>query len=152
MQIIGKCPKCGYFLTDSDVQCPYCGHNLNKKEEPTLEDELEKFNWAAFLTGPIWGVCNKVWISLIILPFCCIRSNFIFGIILFLYSYCMGVFGNRLAWKKQKYMSIEIFQEEQKKWILPSIFLTIPYLIIMTLAQLGCVFLYIISKNLLNQG
>jgi hypothetical protein len=68
--------------------------------------ELKKWNWGAFLLGPIWGIGHGVFRSLLTLvP--------LYG----LYEWVMlGINGNRWAWEKRKWDSIESFRKTQRKW------------------------------------
>ncbi len=70
------------------------------------EAELAKWNWGAFLLGPIWGIGHGVW-----------RSFLTFVPIYGLYEWVMlGINGNRWAWEKRKWDSIESFRKTQRKW------------------------------------
>ncbi len=54
--------------------------------------EVRGWNWGAFLLCPMWGVCNKVWISLIsLVPY----ADLIVAIV-------VGIKGNEWAWKKKR--------------------------------------------------
>src|SRR5213078_1642241 len=71
-----------------------------------IEAELAKWNWGAFLLGPIWGIGNGVFRSLLTLvPF--------YGI----YEWIMlGRHGNSWAWDKREWRDIESFHTTQRKW------------------------------------
>ncbi len=71
-----------------------------------VEVELNKWNWGAFLLGPIWGIGNGVFRSLLtFIPF--------YGI----YEWIMlGRKGNRWAWERRHWDSIESFRKTQRKW------------------------------------
>jgi TIR domain len=75
-------------------------------DEAVVENELEKWNWGAFLLGPIWGIGHGVFRSLLTLvP--------IYGI----YEWIMlGKQGNRWAWEQRRWDSIESFRKTQRKW------------------------------------
>jgi len=75
-------------------------------DEAAVETELKKWNWGAFLLGPIWGIGHGVFRSLLTLvP--------IYGI----YEWIMlGRKGNRWAWEQRRWDSIESFRETQRKW------------------------------------
>jgi molecular chaperone DnaK (HSP70) len=76
------------------------------QEEAALASELAKWNWGAFLLGPIWGLPHGILRSLLtILP--------IYGI----YELIMlGRHGNRMAWKTRKWQNVESFHESQRTW------------------------------------
>ena len=75
-------------------------------DEAAVETELRKWNWGAFLLGPIWGIGHSVFRSLLTLvP--------IYGI----YEWIMlGRNGNRWAWEQRRWDSIESFRKAQRKW------------------------------------
>src|SRR5947209_2185477 len=68
--------------------------------------ELAKWNWGAFLLGPIWGLAHGVNRALLTLvP--------VYG----LYEWVMlGRNGNRWAWEARKWDSVESFHKTQRKW------------------------------------
>ena len=74
--------------------------------DAALEAELAKWNWGAFLLGPIWGIGHGVWRSLLTLvP--------IYG----LYEWVMlGMKGNRWAWEARRWESVARFRKSQRKW------------------------------------
>jgi len=75
-------------------------------EEGRVEVELAKWNWGAFLLTCLWGVCNGVYRSfLVLVPF--------YGI----YEWVMlGKNGNRLAWETNRWQTIDEFHKTQRKW------------------------------------
>lgn len=75
-------------------------------DEAAVESELKKWNWGAFLLGPIWGIGHGVFRSLLtFVP--------IYGI----YEWIMlGRQGNRWAWEKRPWDSVESFRKTQRKW------------------------------------
>jgi TIR domain len=75
-------------------------------DEANVESELKKWNWGAFLLGPIWGIGHGVFRSLLtFVP--------IYGI----YEWIMlGRQGNRWAWEKRPWDSVESFRKTQRKW------------------------------------
>ena len=69
---------------------------------------LPRWNWGAFLLTWIWGVGNRVWISLFaLIP----GVNFIMAIYL-------GFKGNDLAYRRAGCPSKEEFLKTQKQWLL----------------------------------
>ena len=75
-------------------------------EPDELEQELRKWNWGAFLLTVIWGIGNGVMRSfLTLIPF--------YG----LYEWFMlGINGNRWAWEKRRWESVEQFHRSQRAW------------------------------------
>lgn len=142
MQQIGNCPNCGYMLNDTDKTCPYCGKELFLPVNDSLEYELNKFNWGAFLVTWIWGIGNKVWISLIVLPLILIPKVGIFC--LFFCSFWLGFCGNKLAWENNKWEDIEQFKNSQIKWTKIGIIITLS-IILMQVLSTG-LFLYFLKN------
>jgi hypothetical protein len=69
--------------------------------------ELDKWNWAAFLWGPVWAIGHNVWIGLLTLvPYVGLVMIFV-----------QGAKGNRWAWEKNRYDSPERYVAKQKKWV-----------------------------------
>ena len=71
--------------------------------------EIKEWNWGAFFLTWIWGIGNKVWLSLIALiplPF----VGLAMGILL-------GIKGNEWAWQCKKWDSIEQFRHRQRIWM-----------------------------------
>jgi hypothetical protein len=77
-----------------------------RAEEPDVADELNKWNWGAFLLGPFWGLGNSVARSfLTLIP--------IYGI----YEWILlGQRGNRWAWERRQWESLAAFRKTQRKW------------------------------------
>jgi hypothetical protein len=78
-----------------------------KKEETFVPLEILHWNWGAFLLTWIWGLGNKVTISL--LSFVPLIGMFI--------PFLLGWKGNEWAWKNKKWENIEHFKKVQKKWL-----------------------------------
>ena len=82
--------------------------------------ELKRWNWAAFLWGPVWAIGHNVWIGLLtLIPYV--------GLVMF---FVLGAKGNQWAWEKNSYGSLEQFQARQNKWI-KAWFLTLGLLIVL---------------------
>ena len=69
-------------------------------------ETLKKFNWGAFLLNWIWGLGNKTYLPLIVLPIAFIP---------------FGSKGNEWAWQNKQWMSVEHFDDVQKKWALAAV-------------------------------
>jgi hypothetical protein len=76
------------------------------EDKASVEVELHKWNWGAFLISPIWGIGSNVYRALLTLvP--------IYGI----YEWIMcGRNGNRWAWETKQWDNIESFRKTQQKW------------------------------------
>ena len=82
------------------------GQGFQKGDVP---EEIKEWNWGAFLLTWIWGIGNKVWLSLIALapvPF----LNLGIGVLL-------GIKGNEWAWQCKKWDSVEHFRHRQRIWM-----------------------------------
>ena len=77
---------------------------------------LNKFSWGAFLLSWIWGVCHRVWISLLcFIPY----VNFVM-------IFVLGFNGNKWAWEKCKdTMTADEFDARQKSWTKGALIYTI---------------------------
>jgi hypothetical protein len=84
----------------------HAGPVIAAPEPDELEAELKKWNWGAFLLTFIWGIGNGVMRSfLVLIPF--------YG----LYEWFMlGIHGNRWAWEKRRWESVEHFHRSQRSW------------------------------------
>lgn len=103
----------------------------------TIPPEIRKWNWGAFWLGAIWGLCNNVWISLLLLiP----TINVVMWFIL-------GAKGNEWAWQSKKWDSIEHFERTQKAWARWGLVLFIIFIIIVAVI----VVLNGINSNYLTQ-
>ena len=79
------------------------------KDEKTLVPlEILHWNWGAFTLTWIWGLGNKVYISLL---------SFVPVIGLFI-PFLLGWKGNEWAWKNKKWENVEHFKKVQKKWFI----------------------------------
>lgn len=77
-----------------------------KGNSSVIPEEIKGWNWGAFLLEPLWGLSHSVWLSLLtFVPL----VNFI--VIIYL-----GIKGNELAWKKNKWKNVDDFKQTQKKW------------------------------------
>lgn len=143
-----KCPNCGQEVGEGVRFCPECGQRLmgftpeerqkyieelkaSEEErgakrwegEAAVPPESRGWNWGAFLLCPIWGVCNRVWISLVsLVPY----AGLIVAIV-------VGIKGNEWAWKKKGWEGIEHFKRTQRSWAKWGIGVTVRYIIIIVI-------------------
>ena len=75
-----------------------------------LPYELRGWNWGAFVLSWIWGIANKSYISLLVIPLSFIPF---LGLGMSVY---LGVKGNELAWKNRQFSSLDQFRQIQKTW------------------------------------
>jgi len=76
-----------------------------------VPEEIQGWNWGAFLLTPFWLVSNRVWIGIFaFVP--------IVGVWM---AIALGIKGNEWAWKSRKWESIESFQTYQKRWAIAAV-------------------------------
>lgn len=90
------------------------------------ERELGRWNWGAFYFGWIWGVFNKVYVSLVQLVISILSFAFtvmglgivapIFGLINIGISIWLGVKGSQMAWDNGAYRNLEHFRTSRHNW------------------------------------
>ncbi len=69
-------------------------------------EEIDQWNWGAFLLNWIWGVGNNKFIALLTLvPF--------FGLAM---CFVLGLKGSRWAWRNGRWDSVEHFKRVQRSW------------------------------------
>ncbi|MCH8115655.1 MAG: zinc ribbon domain-containing protein [Chloroflexi bacterium] len=94
--------------------------------------EIKRWNWAAFLVPPVWGIFSGVPLAALMLaiylPFFPIwlRSVVWMGGSLYL-----GFRGNELAWRGKKWRSVQHFKSVQHRWLIWSIGLNLFGLILL---------------------
>ncbi len=121
-----KCPFCAEMIPKDAIFCNICESSLNKNttnEKPQIEytntdtlktasnsaetpNNLNQWNWGAFLTTWIWGLANNSYLTLLAL----IPG---FG---FIWAFVCGLKGNEWAWQNKKWSNIEEFNNIQRKW------------------------------------
>ncbi|PIG92591.1 serine/threonine-protein kinase [Gloeocapsopsis sp. IPPAS B-1203] len=76
-----------------------------------VPEEIQGWNWGAFLLAPFWLISNGVWIGFLSwVP-----------VLGFWMAIALGVKGNEWAWKSRRWQSIEHFQQHQKRWAIAGI-------------------------------
>lgn len=71
-------------------------------------DNLVKFNWGAFFGTWIWGLFNKSYKTLFMIPLCFTTAGFPFMLI-------CGLKGNKWAYKNNSYDNLEQFHQKQSR-------------------------------------
>lgn len=93
-----------------------------------LPPELKRWNWGAFCLSFIWGIANKVYLSLLILvPG--LGQLFALPIMIVL-----GIKGNVWAWRKRHFADAQEFKTVQKTWAKWGIILFIIQLLLLGVA------------------
>jgi serine/threonine protein kinase len=101
-----------------------CGINNMTEQIP---DEIQGWNWGAFLLPWLWLWTNQVWAGL----FCFVPQVGWITII------ALGAKGNEWAWKSRRWRSIQHFKEHQRGWAIAGLLVGAPISIILWLAALG---------------
>lgn len=105
--------------------------NINYKLRPFLQKietlyhikNIKSWNWGAFMFVWIWGLFNKIYWPLLIVPLFFLLRSMMSIIIVFFITIgtilYLGRYGNALAWNKRKdTYSMEQFLKQQNKWSL----------------------------------
>ena len=92
----------------------------NKSKIP---DEIGGWNWAAAFLGPLWGIHHRVWVSLVYIILMYLKATFqnpeyrsLISFVFIFWCIIMGFYGNKWAWQKTKWESVEQFKKSQAKW------------------------------------
>ena len=108
------CPHCGTALAEGWVLCPSCGRRPEESPPNTsgtgrdavVPPEVDRWNWGAFLLSWIWGLGNRVYISLLsLIP--------LVGVVM---AFVLGAKGSEWAWRKKTWPSVERFKAVQRQW------------------------------------
>lgn len=71
-----------------------------------IPTEIDHWNWGAAGLTWIWGATHRVWVAFL---------AFVPLVNIFVLIY-LGVKGNELAWRAEKWESVEAFLESQRRW------------------------------------
>jgi serine/threonine protein kinase len=92
------------------------GHgNLFDSSIP-IPEEIQGWNWGAFLMPWLWPFTNHVWIGLLAFV----------PQVGWLMALALGSRGNEWAWKSRRWRSIEHFKAHQRGWAIAGLFLGLP--------------------------
>ena len=69
------------------------------------KDELDKFNWGAFLWTWIWALGHRAWVWALV------------GLIPIVGNFVLGFKGNKLAWENGNYASKEELRQKERRWV-----------------------------------
>ncbi len=108
-------------------------------ENPTPQ-EIQRWNWSAFILGPIWGIVHGLWWTILgFLPLLPLPPTLrsIGFIVLFGVMVILGLKGNEMAWRSKQWESPEKFLAVQQRWATWSIVFAIGALVALILFLLG---------------
>ncbi|MEA5507306.1 serine/threonine-protein kinase [Halotia wernerae UHCC 0503] len=101
-----------------------CGINNNHEVVP---DEIQGWNWGAFLLPWLWLWTNQVWLGL----FCFVPQ------VGWVMAIAMGAKGNEWAWKSRQWRSIEQFKAHQRGWAIAGMLIGAPISIMMWIGAIA---------------
>ena len=124
------CKQCGKTIPSNVRACAYCGafttapdpataskprdrreadpENRSEQDGAIAPDGVRGWNWGSFTFTWIWGISNKVWLSLLVFA--------PIPLFAFVWAIVLGVKGNEWAWRTQRWDSIDQFKNTQAKW------------------------------------
>ena len=91
----------------------------SKGEQDNIPQEIQRWNWSAFILGPIWGLVHGIWWSMLgFLPLLPLSPAFraIGFVVLIGVMLILGLKGNELAWRARQWDSAEKFLAVQQRW------------------------------------
>jgi len=104
--IIAGIPLGIIYLNKESLSAAEADPRSGRGVESVFPEELNHWSWGAAGLSWIWGAANRVWISfLMFIPL----VNIVFWIFL-------GIYGNKWAWQKNYWRSVEDFKKSQDKW------------------------------------
>ena len=108
-------------------------------ESDETPQEIQKWNWSAFILGPIWGVVHGLWWTILgfmpLLPVPTLRT--VGFIVLISVMLILGLKGNEMAWRARQWESPEKFLAVQQRWATWSIVFAIGALVSVIIFLLG---------------
>ncbi len=111
---------------------------ITEVDRSNVPKEIKKWNWAAFLLTFIWGLSNKVWISLLTL----------IPVVNIVMPFVLGAKGNEWAWKKGTGTDLQHFKKIQKYWTYAAlIFVAIIIAILLFFAITALVIFFVITNS-----
>ncbi len=103
-----------------------------------LPPALRRFNWAAFLLGPVWGLGNGVWQAILIglagavVPWFSRSAPWVGFVALVVTLFIIGMKGNEWAWRARRWRSVEQFKRVQQGWLLWAVVIAVITLIVLS--------------------
>ncbi len=111
-----------------------------RNKEDQIPQEIQRWNWSAFILGPIWGLVHGIWWSILgflpLLPLSPTLRSIGF-IVLIGVMIILGRKGNEMAWRARNWESAEKFLAVQQRWATWSIVFAIGAMVAFILFLLG---------------
>ena len=94
----------------------------NQPRNKQTNNSLNQFNWGAFFFIWIWGIFNRVYITLIFIPIVVILSligvpDIINSLVSLGLMIWFGIRGNEWAYENKDWSSLEDFHRVQRIWV-----------------------------------
>lgn len=113
----------------------------SQSENDPVPQEIQRWNWSAFILGPIWGLLHGLWWSILgflpLLPFLSPALRPVAIIVLIGVMVILGLKGNEMAWRARQWESAEKFLAVQQRWSTWSIVFAIGALVAFIMFLLG---------------
>lgn len=110
-------------------------NNSGRGAASTLPQELQGWNWGAFLLNWIWGIGNNTWLALLcFVPF--------LGMVM---AIVLGIKGNEWAWQNKFWPSIAEFKRVQRIWTIAGL-IVVAVSIVLTIAMFATTFAFVRSN------
>ena len=105
-----------------------------------IPQEIQRWNWSAFILGPIWGLVHGIWWSILgFIPLLPVAPTLraIGFLVLISVMLTLGLKGNEMAWRARQWESAEKFLAVQQRWATWSVVFAIGAFIAFILFLLG---------------
>ncbi len=114
----------------SQWRLPKRSNNL-KQSRSQIPREIRRWNWSAFILGPIWGLSHNIWWSALgLLPLLSFLPRQLTIATWVLVAVLLGLKGNELAWRARRWESVDRFMAIQQRWVTLSIIFAIGALLL----------------------
>ena len=134
----------GYKIGGGTFRPSQWGLPRRKRSERSDGDhppqEIQRWNWSAFILGPIWGLVHGIWWSILgFLPLLPLPPTWrsIGFIVLLGVMITLGIKGNELAWRARNWDNAEKFLAVQQRWATWSIVFAIGAFVAIILFLVG---------------
>jgi hypothetical protein len=91
---------------------------------PGQKDELDKWNWGAFLWGAIWALGHRLWGKGILALVVTIITLGLAGLV---FQIWFALKGNRMIWERGGYSTREELRQKERKWAWAYLWVTLAW-------------------------